>query len=141
VESELTWTGWTEGIDNAPLTRDGSTTLAWAVDVVRGFFGENWLAENAAQTGFVPLLNDQWWPIYNKRAAIRVIELAARIALVTAAEGTSDLSREAKEIYPNRELVCSKFQHLSLTLETAAFATLAGWTVSYEQTTACGLPA
>ncbi len=113
-------------------------TLGWAVDVVRDFFGETWLADNATRTGFVPLLNHQWWPIYNERPAVRVIELAARIALISAAGDTSELLREAKEIYPNRDLVRSKFEHLCLTLETAAFATLAGWTVSYEKTAASG---
>lgn len=112
--------------------------MAWAVDVVREFFGETWLADNAARTGFVPLLSPDWWPMTNSRVLVRVLELAARIALVTAANETSGLAREAKEVYANRDLAATKFRHLCLTLETAAFATLAGWTVSYENTSPSG---
>lgn len=126
MQPELTWIWWAEGVDDAPLTREGTMTLAWAVDVVRRFFGETWLADNAAQSGYVPLMHPQWWPIVNSRAIVRILELAARIALVTVGKDTADLLREAKEIYPNRDLVRTKFQHLCLTLETAAFATLAG---------------
>lgn len=138
VEPELTWAGWAERADDALLTREGTMALAWAVDVVREFFGETWLADNAARTGFVPLLHPQWWPLANSGAVVRILELAARIALATAAEETSDLLHEAKEIYANRQLAGTKFRHLCLSLETAAFAALAGWTVSYEKASASG---
>jgi hypothetical protein len=64
----------------------------------------------------------------------RVIELAARIALVTDKSAGPDLVDEAKAVYANQDLTAAKFQHLCLTLETAAFAILAGWAVSYEET-------
>jgi hypothetical protein len=73
-----------------------------------------------------------------RRRAVWILELAARMALVTAPWRTSDLSREAKEIYSRRDLVQSKFQHLCSTLETAGFATLGGGTVSYEKANASG---
>lgn len=137
MEHELTWAAWAECSEKAPVTREGTNALAWGVDVLRNFFGDTWLAENAARTGYVPLLHPQWWPA-NSRAVVRILELAARIALVTATGGTSVLSREAKEIYAERDLARTKFDHLCLTLETAAFATTAGWTVSYEQASASG---
>jgi hypothetical protein len=133
MEREMTWDWWAESIDDVNVGPDGRQALTWAVNVIRGFFGENWLAENAARTGYVPLLNHLWWPLTNFRVIVRTLELAARIALVTAASADSDLVREAKTIYGTRELTGTKFQHLCLTLETAAFAVLAGWTVSYEE--------
>jgi hypothetical protein len=129
----MTWDWWAESIDDAIVGPDGRQVLTWAVNVIRRFFGENWLAENAARTGYVPLLNHLWWPLTNFRVIVRTLELAARIALVTAASADSDLVREAKTIYATRELTGTKFQHLCLSLETAAFAVMAGWTVSYEE--------
>jgi hypothetical protein len=49
----------------------------------------------------------------------RVIELAARIALVTEKSAGPDLVDEAKAVYANQDLTAAKFQHLCLTLETA----------------------
>jgi hypothetical protein len=49
-----------------------------------------------------------------------------------------DLLREARTIHGSRELAVTKFQHLCLTLETAAFAVLDGWTVSYEEASTSG---
>ena len=138
MEPELTWDGWASAVDEAQLTPEGSAALAWALNVVREFFGETWLADNAARTGVVPLLRLEWWPLTNSRAVVQILELAARIALATTAGEAPDLRREAKVIYANRELVATKFKHLCLTLETAAFATLAGWTVSYEEASASG---
>ncbi len=129
----MTWEWWRKGVDGADVTPAGQQALAWAVAVIRGFFGENWLAENAARTGHVPLLNHLWWPLTNSCVIVRILELAARIALVTTAAPDSDLVREAKTIYGTSELTGTKFHHLCLTLETAAFAVLAGWSVSYEK--------
>jgi hypothetical protein len=133
VDRELTWDGWAESRDDAVLTPVGRATLVWAVDVLRSFFGENWLADNYAETGFVPLLNHRWWPPANARVIVRILELAARIALVTAPGQTGELSAEAKEIYATRDQAENKFNHLCVTLEVAAFTSLAGWSVSYEE--------
>jgi hypothetical protein len=79
------------------------------------------------------LIHHKWWPLTNSRTVVQVLELAARIALVTADSSSPALPDEAKIIYTSREQAGTKFQHLCLTLEVAAFAALAGWTVSYEE--------
>jgi hypothetical protein len=96
-------------------------------------FGENWLTENAARSGCVPLPSFEWWPHTNSRVLTRVLELAARIELVPGNSAGPNLADEAKAVYANSDLTTAKFQHLYLTLETAAFAVLAGWSVSYEK--------
>jgi len=138
VERELKWDWWAGSLNDAAVSPAGRQTLSWAINVIRGFFGENWLADNAAQTGYVPLLNHQWWPLKNTRVVVRVLVLAARIALVTVDGTNSALVREAKNVYASRELAGTKFQHLCLALEVAAFAALAGWTVSYEELSISG---
>jgi hypothetical protein len=132
MERELTWDGWADRSEDAFLTSDGQAALRWALEVVREFFGETWLADNAARSGFVPLLHPQWWPHANARVVVRIVELAARIALATAPAKIPELLREARQVHANRDLAATKFRHLCLTLETAAFAALAGWSVSYE---------
>ena len=87
------------GWPGAAVTHAEVLTLRWAVDVIRRFFGENWLADNADRTGHVPLLNHQWWPLNNPRALARVLELAARITLVAAQETCRELDLEAQTIY------------------------------------------
>lgn len=134
IECEMTWDWWAKCPEgDAIVAPEGRQVLAWAVNVIRGFFGESWLAENAKQSGHVPLLNADWWPLTNFRVIVRILELAARIALVTGSNAGSELMREARAVYATRELTGTKFQHLLLTLETAAFAVLNGWTVSYEE--------
>jgi hypothetical protein len=130
----MTWDWWAGSVNNEIVEADGRHALAWALDTIRGFFGEGWLAENAATSGHAPLLSFEWWPLVNSRVLTRVIELAARIALVTRDSAGPDLMDEAKAVYANQDLTAAKFQHLCLTLETAAFAILAGWSVSYEET-------
>jgi hypothetical protein len=130
----MTWDWWARSADNRLIAPDGHPALAWALDTIRGFFGESWLGENAAQSGHVPLLSFEWWPLSNSRVLTRVIELAVRIALVTCNSAGPDLMDEAKAVYANQDLTAAKFQHLCLALETAAFAILAGWSVSYEET-------
>ncbi len=130
----MTWDWWAGSVDNGVIAPDGRQVLAWALGTIRGFFGESWLAENAAQSGHVPLVSFEWWPLTNSRVLTRVLELAVRIALVTGSSAGPDLIDEAKAVYANRDLTAAKFQHLCLTLETAAFAVLADWSVSYEET-------
>jgi hypothetical protein len=129
----MTWDWWAESADGTIVAPEGRRALTWAVRTIREFFGENWLAENAAQSGHVPLVDFPWWPLTNSRVIVRTLELAARIALVTAASADPELLREARTVHSTRELTKTKFQHLCLTLETAAFAALAGWSVSYEE--------
>jgi hypothetical protein len=138
MDPEMTWDWWAGHADDAVVTPEGRSALTWAVNTIREFFGENWLAENAAETGFVPLVNHLWWPLTNFRVIVRILELATRIVLVTAGNEDSELVKEAKTIYATRELAGTKFQHLCLTLETAAFAVMAGWSVSYEEAGASG---
>lgn len=135
MEPELTWDWWARSVDNGLFAPDGQQAVTWALDTIRGFFGESWLGENAAQSGHVPLLSFEWWPpLSNSRILTRVIELAVRIALVARNSVGPDLLDEAKAVYANQDLTAAKFQHLCLLLETAAFAILAGWSVSYEET-------
>ena len=134
----MTWDWWAGSVNTEIVAADGRQALAWALDTIRGFFGESWLAENAATSGHVPLLSFEWWPLKNSRVLTRVLELAARIALVTDNSAGPDLMDEAKAVYANQDLTAAKFQHLCLTLETAAFASLAGWSVSYEETVNSG---
>jgi hypothetical protein len=138
VARELMWDNWAKCADDSALTAAGRDTLAWATDVIRGFFGEDWLADNAAASGCVPLLNFKWWPLSNRRTIVRVLELAARIALVTGLSQDNQLSQEARAICRSRVQAGAKFDHLCVCLETAAFAILAGWQVSYEETSSTG---
>jgi hypothetical protein len=138
VERELTWEGWAERTGDPVLSPAGKKTLSWAVDILQRFFGENWLTDNAAESGHVPLLNVKWWPLSNRRTVVRVLELTARIALVTTRSQHNQLSDEARAIYSRPEQVAAKFDHLCLCLETAAFAILAGWRISYEETASTG---
>jgi hypothetical protein len=134
----MTWDWWAGSVNTEIVTADGRQALAWALDTIRGFFGESWLTENAATSGHVPLLSLEWWPLTNSRILTRVLELAARITLVTRNSAGPDLMDEAKAVYANQDLTAAKFQHLCLTLETAAFAILADWSVSYEETVNSG---
>ena len=136
----MTWEWWAGNAEDAAVTPAGRPTLNWAIGVIRDFLGETWLAGNAAQTGYVPLLSHLWWPHTNFRVVTRILELAARIALVTANRANSELQGEAQTIYATRELAGTKFEHLCLTLEVAAFAVLAGWSVSYEELGPSGTP-
>jgi hypothetical protein len=120
VEQALTWDGWARSLGDAPVSAEGRTTLRWAVEVIRRFFGET------------------WWPLVNFRTITRVLELAVRIALVAADDTGTGLSAEATAIYSNANTTATKFSHLCLTLETAAFAVLTGWAVSYEEPAASG---
>jgi hypothetical protein len=138
VERALTWDGWAGNLEDAPVSAEGRATLRWAIQVIRRFLGENWLADNAAASGHVPLIDFRWWPLVNYRAITRVLELAVRIALVTADDTGTGLSAEATTIYSKADTTGTKFSHLCLTLETAAFAVLAGWAVSYEEPAASG---
>lgn len=138
METEMTWDWWAGNLDSAPVSLAGKPVLSWAIGVLREFFGEEWLTGHAAQTGFVPLLNHIWWPLTNTRVIVQLLELAARIALVSPGEAESDLLQEARTIHPNRELAATKFQHLCLTLETAAFAVSNGWALAYEKTSISG---
>lgn len=130
----MTWDWWARSVNAEMISPDGRQALSWALDTIRGFFGEGWLAENAATSGHVPLLSFEWWPLVNSRILTRVLELAARIALITRNSAPADLLDEAKTAYANQDLAAAKFRHMCLTLETAAFAVLAGWSVSYEET-------
>ena len=83
----MTWEWWAGNAEDAAVTPAGRPTLNWAIGVIRDFLGETWLAGNAAQTGYVPLFSHLWWPHTNFRVVTRILELAARIALVTAVSG------------------------------------------------------
>src|ERR1039457_1993677 len=133
VEHEMTWDWWAKCSDDTVVAPEGRQVLAWAVNVIRGFFGESWLAANVEQFGYAPLRAADWWPLTNFRIIVRILELAARIALVTGSSAVSELMHEAKAVYATRELTGKKFQHLLLTLETAACAVLNGGIVSYEE--------
>jgi hypothetical protein len=138
MEPEMTWEWWAGNAEDTAVSVAGRPTFDWAIDVIRSFFGETWLGNNASRTGYVPLLGHLWWPPRNFRVVTRILELAARIALVTGNRANSDLTGEAQTIYSSRELAGTKFEHLCLTLEVAAFAVLAGWSVSYEEPSAAG---
>lgn len=73
MERELTWEGWAERPADSVLTPAGEATVCWAVDTVRRFLGESWLADNAAASGHVPLLNPRWWPLTNRRTIVRIL--------------------------------------------------------------------
>src|SRR6266540_924090 len=137
-EGHFTWEDWAGAPEYAPLTDAGQAVLAWAVDVVRDLFGETWLQDNAAASGHVPLLSHERWPLRNPRTIARLLELAARAALVRQQDAASVLLEQACKIHPNPESVAKSFSHLCLTLEAAAFAITDGWSVSYEQTLPSG---
>jgi len=119
--------------DTAAVTVAGRATLSWAIDVLRGAFGENWLTDNALTSQTVPLLHGDWHPLANRRVVVRVLELAARIELVRGQPGMGALLAEAHHIRPKRNAVLRDFQHLLLELEVAALAIMDGWTVSHER--------
>jgi hypothetical protein len=138
MQREVPWDWWAGDLAEAAVAPAGRPVLMWAIGVIREFFGENWLAENAASSGYVPFLNHRWLPLKNSRVVVRVLELAARIALVTASGTNPDVLHDARTIYASRDQAKTKFEHLCLTLEVAAFAVLAGWTASYEEPAASG---
>ncbi|MEV1143240.1 hypothetical protein [Micromonospora sp. NPDC049799] len=129
----FTWEEWAGPIEKAAVTALGRPVLSWAVDVLRGLFGESWLADNAARNQTIPLLHLDWYPLATPRAVVRVLELAVRVALVEQQEGAEALLAQAGEIRSNRDATLREFQHLLLGLEVAAFAVMDGWKVSYEQ--------
>ncbi len=118
---------------DAAVAPAGRPVLRWAVDVLRDLFGETWLADNATKSKTVPLLQLDWWPLSNPRAVIRILELAARVALVRQHGAARPLLEQARWVGPNRESVMGAFGHLCVALEVAAFAITSGWSVAYEQ--------
>ncbi|MBO4140071.1 hypothetical protein J5U46_07925 [Micromonospora tulbaghiae] len=129
----FTWEEWAGPIEKAAVTALGQPVLAWAIDVLRGLFGESWLADSAARSQTIPLLRPDWYPLANPRAVVGVLEFAVRVALVKQQEGAEALLAEAGEVRSNRDATLREFQHLLLGLEVAAFAVMDGWKVSYEQ--------
>jgi hypothetical protein len=118
---------------DAAVTPAGRPVLRWAVNVLRDLFGETWLADNAATSETVPLLHHDWWPLSNRRAVVRVLELATRVALVQRHGEAEPLMEQARQVGTSRESVTGEFKHLCLALEVAAYAITSGWRVAYEQ--------
>lgn len=132
-EDPLSWQGWAVGLDQAPVTPTGRPVLRWAVDTLRELFGETWLRDNAGASGHVPLMSHTRWPLNNRRPVIRLLELAARVSVVRRHEDAAPLLSQARMIHPNRDATANEFHHMALILETAAFAIMSGWSVTYEQ--------
>ena len=133
VEAHFTWDGWMRAPADAAVAPAGQPVLRRAVDMLRDLFGETWLADNAAISETVPLMHHDWWPLRNPRAVVRVLELAARAALVRQHGGAESLLEQARQVRSGRESVMREFKHLCLALEVAAFAITGGWRVAYEQ--------
>ena len=132
-EGEFTWESWARRSKDVAVTEAGRPVLAWAVDVVRDLFGETWLADNAAASGLVPFLSLDRWPLTSPSAVVRLLEVAARAALVGRQPGASALLGQAQQVHPTREAAAQQFIHFCLVLEAAAFAASDGWSVAYEQ--------
>lgn len=131
-EDSRSWAQWAQ-VGQAVVTETGRPVLEWAVTTVENLFGPTWLADNATTTGIVPLRSADWWPLTSRSAVVRLLELATRIVVVTSQGNAEPLFAEARTVWPNRTAVRSKFAHLCLTLEVAAFAVAEGWTVNYER--------
>jgi hypothetical protein len=118
--------------ERAAVSDAGMPALVWALGTVRHLFGETWLADNAAVSGHVPLVSPERWPLSNQRAVTRLLELAARVAMVERDNGASKILEEGRTIHPDAEATSKQFKHLMLVLECAAFAIAKGWSISYE---------
>lgn len=122
------WRSWSETADSGAVTSLGWEVIGWATDVVADFYGDDWFRRNLENFSH-PLLSMYDHPLSNRIAAVRHIERAARIAL---------LSEDVKRAFstgPNgirRSTSSDEFDHLDIVLEVIGLALRDGWEVGCE---------
>ena len=106
--------------------------VAEAVDLVRDFFGDDWLAQAVAARA-VPMMNNYEWPLTHERGLIGFLELAARIAVLGPTGVLPLLRAQLRQSHEPGE-----FEHLRAVLEVASLARRHGWSVEVEPVTPKG---
>ena len=127
-----TWSGFVGPLADLPVSTAGQRVLNQAVDLVRGFFGDEWLAQAVAAHA-VPMMNNYEWPLTHERGLVGFLELAARIAVL---EPTGVLPMLRAQLRQSRSP--GEFEHLRAVLEVASLARREGWSVEVEPVTPKG---
>jgi hypothetical protein len=127
-----TWSGFVGPLDEMPVSDVGRRIVGEAVDIVREFFTDHWLAASVAARS-VPMMSLFEWPLTVPRCVVGFLELAARIAVL---EPTGIVPLIGRQLRPTDR--SGEFEHLRLVLEVAGLAHRAGWSIEVERATPSG---
>ena len=127
-----TWSGFVGPLDHIPVSDIGRRIVGEAVDIVREFFTDDWLAAAVAARS-MPMINLFEWPLTVPRCVVGFLELAARIAIL---EPTGVVPLIRRQLRPSDR--SGEFEHLRLLLEVAGLAHRAGWSIEVERTIPSG---
>ncbi|MHB8438561.1 MAG: hypothetical protein ACYDD4_05285 [Acidimicrobiales bacterium] len=108
--------------------------MRWAVDVVAGFYSDEWFAANASRRS-LPVMSLYDWPLSSPVALVRLIERATRIALLPG-DVQGVLSEGPNGI--RRSKGTDDFDHLDVVLEVVGLGVRDGWSVESEVPTQDG---
>jgi len=128
------WADWAGDVARAAVVPEGQDLVRWAIDVVRDFYGDQWLARHALMRA-IPVISLRDWPLSSPLALVRLIERAARIAVAPPlvrerlAEGPNGIRGSRGD---------APFHHLDVVLEVVGLALRDGWSVAAEVEAADG---
>ena len=132
---EWTWDIWSMWIDEVKyLTPEGNNVARWAVSVLEGSLGPNFLRDRKA----VALLETLGlWPLFSRSPIpwdyANLIQFAAQLEFLELAN--SGFIRQLR-----RNLTLEWWAHAQLQLDTACLGLLAGWQTQLEPTLVTGKP-
>lgn len=132
---ELTcWTDWAGPVERSAVVPKGRNLAKWAVGVVAAFYGDEWFAAHAIRRS-LPVMSLYDWPLSSPVALVRLIERAARIALLPV-EVRGVLTEGLNGIRRSRD--SNDFDHLDVVLEVVGLGLRDGWSVESEVPTQDG---
>lgn len=135
LEEFSTWQDWLGPLERTAAFPEGRDLVRWAGQVVAEFYTDGWFARGSAARQ-LPVMGSVYdWPLSSPLALIRLVERAARIALLPDT-ARAMLSEGANGIRNSTN--SGDFDHLDLVLEVAGLAIRDGWAVEVEVPTSDG---
>lgn len=133
VESRLgSWTAWAGDRTRWPVSSVGAAAVDWAVDVHRGFFGDDLLLRALRDRPPHPFVADWRWPVTSAYAVVELLGRACALSVVPP-DVAMALARPTMLGAVNARL--GSDLHV---LEVAGLATRHDWRVQYEATLPSG---
>ncbi len=128
-EEFSSWEDWVGPLERTAAFPEGRDLVRWAGQVVAEFYTDGWFARGAASRQ-LPVMGSLYdWPLSSPLALMRLVERAARIAVLPEAS-RARLSDGVNGIRNSTNV--TEFDHLDLVLEVAGLAIRDGWMVEVE---------
>ena len=114
-----TWSGWAGDPQTWPVTPAGRRALDWALSIHEDFYSSAWLTQAMLHRPH-PLMSLHEWPLSQPRTVPRLLERAARIAIL------DEPVRMFLQVEIRGQFTVGDFDHLDLLWETAGLSLRAG---------------